>query len=121
MTISGGKDSTANWIYATKECGVEVMPVFCDTGNEHPLTYEYLDYLESKLGPIKRIKPDFTERIANKRKYILENWEKDGVPIEHINRAAELMQPTGNPFLDLCIWKGRFPSTMARFCTQFLK
>jgi hypothetical protein len=31
------------------------------------------------------------------------------------------MQPTGNPYLDLCIWKGRFPSRMAQFCTQELK
>jgi 3'-phosphoadenosine 5'-phosphosulfate sulfotransferase (PAPS reductase)/FAD synthetase len=29
--------------------------------------------------------------------------------------------PTGNPFLDLCIWKGRFPSTKARFCSEELK
>jgi len=29
--------------------------------------------------------------------------------------------PTGNPFLDLCILKARFPSRMAQFCTQELK
>lgn len=29
--------------------------------------------------------------------------------------------PTGNPYLDLCIIKGRFPSRKAQFCTQFLK
>lgn len=121
LTISGGKDSAAMWILAVKELGVDVKPVFCDTGNEHPLTYEYVDYLESQLGPVKRIKADFSERIAKKRQFILEKWEADGVPVEHMKRAAELMQPTGNPFLDLCIWKGRFPSTKARFCTQYLK
>lgn len=31
------------------------------------------------------------------------------------------MYPRGIPFLDLCIWKGRFPSTRARFCTFELK
>lgn len=31
------------------------------------------------------------------------------------------MTPSGNPFLDLCKLKGRFPSTMARFCTVELK
>lgn len=35
--------------------------------------------------------------------------------------AAELHAPTGNPFLDLCISKGRFPSRMAQFCTEELK
>lgn len=40
---------------------------------------------------------------------------------ETIERALSVLYPTGNPFLDLCIWKGRFPSTKARFCTQFLK
>ncbi|GIP55929.1 phosphoadenosine phosphosulfate reductase domain-containing protein [Paenibacillus vini] len=121
MSVSGGKDSAAMWILAVKEMGKDVLPVFCDTGNEHPMTYEYVDYLETKLGPVMRIKADFSERIANKRQYILEHWEVDGVPVEFINKAAELMVPTGNPFLDLCIWKGRFPSTKARFCTQFLK
>jgi 3'-phosphoadenosine 5'-phosphosulfate sulfotransferase (PAPS reductase)/FAD synthetase len=28
---------------------------------------------------------------------------------------------TGNPMLDLCSWKGRFPSRRAQFCTQHLK
>jgi 3'-phosphoadenosine 5'-phosphosulfate sulfotransferase (PAPS reductase)/FAD synthetase len=35
--------------------------------------------------------------------------------------ALEVLQPTGNPFLDMCIWKGRFPSTKGRFCTDELK
>ncbi|MBE1446815.1 hypothetical protein [Paenibacillus sp. OAS669] len=38
-----------------------------------------------------------------------------------IQRALNALVPTGNPFLDLCIWKGGFPSTKARFCTQYLK
>jgi 3'-phosphoadenosine 5'-phosphosulfate sulfotransferase (PAPS reductase)/FAD synthetase len=33
----------------------------------------------------------------------------------------EVLHPTGNPFLDLCLWKGRFPSSKARFCTEHLK
>ncbi len=36
-------------------------------------------------------------------------------------RALGVMHPSGNPFLDLCMWKGRFPSRMAQFCTQELK
>lgn len=129
MSISGGKDSAAMWIYATKELGVEVMPVFADTGNEHPTTYQYINYLETVLGPVKRVVPDFSEQIAKKRQYVVEHWptklEKQGKSareVDHIiRRALEHLKPSGNPFLDLCIWKGRFPSTKARFCTQFLK
>lgn len=40
---------------------------------------------------------------------------------EVVERALEVLQPTGVPFLDLCLWKGRFPSTKARFCTEQLK
>lgn len=36
-------------------------------------------------------------------------------------RALAILQPTGNPYLDLCLWKGRVPSRMAQFCTAFLK
>jgi 3'-phosphoadenosine 5'-phosphosulfate sulfotransferase (PAPS reductase)/FAD synthetase len=36
-------------------------------------------------------------------------------------RALAVLHPTGNPFLDLCLWKGRFPSRKAQFCTEHLK
>jgi len=39
----------------------------------------------------------------------------------HVAEALDVMQPTGNAFLDLCIWKGRFPSTRRRFCSEELK
>lgn len=38
-----------------------------------------------------------------------------------VAEAAALHEPTGNPYLDLCISKGRFPSRMAQFCTGELK
>ncbi|WP_010276485.1 phosphoadenosine phosphosulfate reductase domain-containing protein [Paenibacillus senegalensis] len=121
MTVSGGKDSAAMWIYAVKELGVEVYPVFCDTGNEHPMTYEYIDYLESVLGPIHRVKADFSKQISHKREVVQTKWRNDRVSEEIIQQALEMLHPTGNPFLDMCLWKGRFPSTKARFCTQELK
>ncbi|MDR9504744.1 phosphoadenosine phosphosulfate reductase family protein [Brevibacillus agri] len=129
LSVSGGKDSAAMWIYATKELGVEVLPVFADTGHEHQLTYEYLNYLEQQLGPIKRVKADFTKRIAKRRQYVQEHWPEKLVSSgmsesnarEVVQRALAVLHPTGIPFLDLCLWKGRFPSTKARFCTQFLK
>lgn len=36
-------------------------------------------------------------------------------------RALASLHPSGNPFLDLCMWKGRFPSRKAQFCTEHLK
>lgn len=38
-----------------------------------------------------------------------------------VKEVLEDLYPTGNPFLDLCKWKGRFPSSKARFCTEELK
>lgn len=38
-----------------------------------------------------------------------------------VQLALEVLVPTGNPFLDMCVWKGRFPSPKGRFCTDFLK
>lgn len=60
LNMSGGKDSTALAIYAFKELGIEGEMVFADTGHEHPITYGYLDYLETKFGPIRRVRADFT-------------------------------------------------------------
>lgn len=44
-----------------------------------------------------------------------------GEAAEVVERALSVLHPTGNPFLDLCLWKGRFPSRKAQFCTQELK
>lgn len=121
VSMSGGKDSTATALLAIEQ-GVDPMLAFSDTGHEHPLTYEYIDYLENKLGiKIERCKADFTKDIQRKREVVQTKWRKDGISEDKIERALAVLDPTGNPFLDLCLWKGRFPSTMARFCTEQLK
>lgn len=120
VSISGGKDSTATALLA-KERGVETERVFADTGNEHQLTYDYIEYLEDRLGPIKRLKADFAHRIIHKREVVQVKWRAEGVPESTIEKALAVLVPTGNPFLDLCIWKGRFPSTRRRFCSEHLK
>lgn len=121
VSMSGGKDSTATALLAI-ERGVDPMLAFADTGHEHPTTYEYVDYLEQKLGiKIERCKADFTKDIERKREVVQTKWRKDGISEDKIKRALAVLHPTGNPFLDMCLWKGRFPSTMARFCTEFLK
>lgn len=129
ISVSGGKDSLAQWILAV-ENSVPHITVFADTGHEHPQTMEYLDYLEYLLGPVTRVKADFTRQIEGKRKFIAEKWpislvEECGMSndeaAERITQALNILKPTGNPFLDLCMWKGRFPSTKARFCSLELK
>jgi len=120
VSISGGKDSLAARLVAIERDTTHIA-VFADTGHEHPLTYEYLDYLEEKTGPIQRVRADFSRQIEGKRQYIAEKWPQNGVPTDRVHRALELLQPTGVPFLDLCMWKGRFPSTKARFCSSELK
>lgn len=58
LSLSGGKDSTALAIYM-RDRVPEMEYVFCDTGEELPETYEYLERLEAYLGkPIVRLNPD---------------------------------------------------------------
>ncbi|ENV64232.1 hypothetical protein F949_01621 [Acinetobacter junii NIPH 182] len=122
VSISGGKDSTATLLLAMA-WGVEnLQAVFADTGHEHPATYEYVEYLECTLGiQIQKVKADFGFEIQNKREYVSTKWREKGVPETTIENALSVLKPTGNPFLDLCLWKSRFPSTKARYCTSELK
>jgi len=170
ISVSGGKDSTTTLLIALERCPrADVVPIFCDTGNEHDDTYAYLDYLEQTLDiKIERLKADFTAQLAAKREFIARDlrtrreydtrpvFEADGVtpvpkhdgrgcivlnkkgkPVQKTvkvgggrrvrwtnkakRRALAVMYPSGNPFLDLCMWKGRFPSRTAQFCTEELK
>lgn len=170
VSVSGGKDSLATLLIAIERCGrANVVAIFCDTGNEHDLTYAYLIYLEQALGiTIVRLKADFREQLLAKRAFIATDvrtgreydtrpvfeadgktpvpkrdgrgnivLSKKGKPVQKTvkvgggrrvrwsnkakRRALAVMHPTGNPFLDLCMWKGRFPSRKAQFCTEELK
>ena len=131
VSMSGGKDSTA-----TALCALESQPretirfAFADTGNEHELTLEYLEYLEDRLGiHIERLRRDFTPEWEHRRQWLKSDaprkGQKNRPPRTEVQIARVLAVfdkgPTGNPFLDLCIIKGRFPSRRAQFCTQFLK
>ncbi|EBZ5771667.1 hypothetical protein EC412_05195 [Salmonella enterica subsp. enterica serovar Redlands] len=130
VSLSGGKDSLALWLFARERNIENITVVFADTGHEHPYTYDYISLLEQKLGPVIRVRADFSQRILNKRSYIQNFWpiklvEKYGYTPQgaeqRIAEALAQMVPRHIPFLDLCIWKGRFPSTRARFCTFELK
>jgi 3'-phosphoadenosine 5'-phosphosulfate sulfotransferase (PAPS reductase)/FAD synthetase len=124
VSISGGKDSQATAILAIDKYGAEgVDIVMADTGHEHPTTMEFVrDYLPGALGaPVEIVRADFSRQIARKRAFIARNWEYMGVPLVQVDRALATLHPTGNPYLDMCMWKGRFPSHMAQFCTHELK
>lgn len=123
ISMSGGKDSTATALLARETVDpLSISYVFADTGNEHQITYDYLDYLQAKLGiTILRLRRDFAPEIAHRREWLNEHGESRGWSRAAIDRVLEVMRPTGNPFLDLCMFKGRFPSRKAQFCTQFLK
>lgn len=127
ISMSGGKDSQATIHYAQESVDPvvpweDVILLAADTGNEHQLTYDHWDYIEQHFQkPLKRLRRSFDREIAGKREYVLNKWPEKGVPPDVVERAAKILTPTGNPYLDLCIWKGRFPSRKAQFCTQFLK
>lgn len=175
-SVSGGKDSLATLLICLGNCRKEdVLPIFCDTGNEHESVYEYLDYLELVLEiKITRLKADFSDRFPVRRMWISRDKrtrrEYDTVPVfdtegnpvpkrdgrgrivmrkvkklgittvepvqktkkvgggrrvrwtnKAKRRALGVLYPSGNPFLDLCMLKGRFPSRKAQFCTEELK
>lgn len=101
VSVSGGKDSTALYCWAIEQWGKDgFRAVFADTGHEHPVTLNYVRNLsEMAAGPvIEWVRADFTERLAKKGK-----------------------EASGNPFLDMMLWKGRAPSTKAQFCTEHVK
>lgn len=131
VNVSGGKDSTATYLLALQR-GREFRAVFADTGNEHPLTYEFIESLPNKTGGpvVEVVKADFAQRMERRRGMLDDLWSKErrrmgkvypAVERERIAKAKAAIQPTGNPFLDLCLLKGSFPSNRIRFCTQELK
>lgn len=134
VSFSGGKDSTATLLLAL-ERQIEPVVVFADTGNEHPLTYEYIEYVADKLQvKINTVRANFDKDFERKIEYILRHWDEPlirtygGKKVERrpltdaeIVSSVIALRPTGNPFLDLCKMKGRFPDARNRFCTQELK
>ncbi|MFB6453739.1 phosphoadenosine phosphosulfate reductase family protein [Chitinophaga sp. Hz27] len=99
-SVSGGKDSTALYCLMVEYYGHDFVPVFADTGNEHPVTLNYIKNLHIMAdGPeVKIVNADFSEKLRDKK-----------------------LNPSGNTFLDLMLWKGRAPSSKAQFCTEWLK
>lgn len=49
VSFSGGKDSLAALLWTREHITNNFTTVFCDTGWEHPLTYEYIHRIADKL------------------------------------------------------------------------
>lgn len=131
VSCSTGKDSTATMLLAREtQPHDSIRYVTADTGNEHEAFYEYLDYLEQALDiQIDRLRRDFTPEWNHRLEWLRSDAPRKGNARRAAYTEAELNRilpvfergPTGNPYLDLCIIKGRFPSRKAQFCTQVLK
>lgn len=94
VPISGGKDSTATLLLAIGKVGVDnVVAVYNDTGWDHPITYEYLDYLRDTL------KIDIHSTVGPNR--------RDGTETPDL--------------VSLIRQQGKFPFGRGRFCTMYLK
>lgn len=102
--VSGGKDSTATVLYL-KELGYNFECVFADTGWEHQSTYDYLCYLESKIGKIERVRKHVP--IKEEHREFIEGIERD-LGFE-------------SPFVRLIIHFMCIPNQRRKFCTQRLK
>jgi 3'-phosphoadenosine 5'-phosphosulfate sulfotransferase (PAPS reductase)/FAD synthetase len=70
VSLSGGKDSVALWLWA-RRTGLDPVAVYQDTGWEWDGHYKHLDLLEARIGPIVRLKPPLTfeEQTAKKQMF----------------------------------------------------
>lgn len=105
-SVSGGKDSVALSLHL-RELGIEHDRVFMDTGWEHPDLYAHLDYLETVLGPIERIRAPIPELPA------------DVVP--EVEAIEALVGVSPSAFVRWTTQKAMFPSRRVRWCTRKLK
>lgn len=74
LGISGGKDSTAALLWLVNESGCshdKIRVTFCDTGNEHQFTYDYIAMLSKNVLTVETIKPqlDFYELAKKKGRF----------------------------------------------------
>lgn len=92
VSVSGGSDSTALYLLAIEQFGNDFLPVFSDTGHEHPVTVNYVRNLHHFTGGPK------------------------------VQVVESVLAAGGSAaFLELAKKKKRFPSARMQFCTEHLK
>lgn len=128
VSVSGGKDSTATYLLTLEHTGGDFDAVFADTGNEHEATYEYVARLHERTGgpKVRTVKADFSRELARRRA-----WLESGKAVSRTVRPwteervrdvlAAGLEPSGVPFLDLCVSYGMFPYHARAFCSMYLK
>lgn len=72
--VSGGKDSAATLLWMLHDSGYDrstIRASFTDTGNEHPLTLAYVEYLSREVFPIEVLHPtkSFLELAKAKQRF----------------------------------------------------
>lgn len=104
-TFSGGKDSLATIIWCMNNLKPEQWDiVFCDTDWEDDITYNHIQEISHKVDkPIITLKHQPYPISKEEREQIRNIFGKDNI------------------FAEMIIYKSRFPSTKARFCTEELK
>lgn len=101
VSVSGGKDSTALYLWAIEKFGPDgFRAVFSDTGSEAPVTLNYLRNLPRLAGgpEIDWVKADFSKALSKKA-----------------------ITPTGVPFTDMLLDMNFMPSGKRQFCSTYLK
>lgn len=137
-SVSGGMDSTALYLLMMEYFGNDFLPIFADTGHEHPVTINYVRNLHVMTGgpEVVMVKADFRNQLRRKRRGQLDKLLQTKSKFKKIPafrfysnslrqrqsvRIRKKLKPSGNAFLDMMLWKGRAPSTKAQFCTEHLK
>lgn len=115
ILIDGTASSITAW-YKLVSAGVPAVPVFVRTGNEHPDTMEYLDYLRNRIGDIRSIERDYSAELLKKKERVATVWAIEGHAHDRIEAALLALSPTDAPFLNMCLLVGRFPGWDVAFC-----
>lgn len=123
---SGGKDSTALYCLMLEHFGQNFLPIFADTGHEHPVTVNYIKNLHLLAGgpEVVIVRPDFRKSMALRRRSRTaeaRKFQRGSDDYQKALAAARKMRPTGNTFLDMMVWKNAVPTGKLQFCTEHLK
>lgn len=67
-SVSGGKDSTALYLLMMEYHGQDFLPIFANTGHEHPVTLNYVRNLHHMTGgpEVQFVEADFESRLNRK-------------------------------------------------------
>ncbi len=113
--------------YLEQKLGMPIQRVRADFSAEFAVRRETIQHHWSREKRRKEHTKECKARAKvmtfKARKALCKCPERVSPPVRQdvIDRAKALLVPTGEPFLDLCMLKGRFPSRTAQFCTEHLK